>query len=203
MTAPMYPVVLHMTRQERCSRLLVLLRPLFLLPHVAWALFYHVLVAVVLLLSGPAILFFGRHPEVLWDILEGYLRYMVKVNAFALLLSDTYPPFVGGSDSPYPVRVHSSYPARMSRLVMVLRPVLALPHLFVLSGYALYILLLLHLAVLISLVRGCLPRWLWKRMSGFLLYTTRVASFCLLLVDEYPPFNTRQPLAAERFFRDE
>ena len=202
-TQSVYPVVLHITRQERCSRLLVLLRPLMMIPHLVWALIYNVFVGLVLLISGPSILLFGKHPEALWDIVEGYFRYTVKVNAYALMMSDTFPPFGGGNDRPYPVRVHSIYPMRMSRWVLLLRPALVLPHLAVSGFFALYIIILLQFGALAALAAGRMPRWIWRQLAAFLLYFSRVNAYMLLLVDDYPPFNAMQPMAAEKFFGED
>ena len=40
-----------------------------------------------------AVVVTGRWPEGLWDFLVGYLRWTLRVNAYALLLTDRYPPF--------------------------------------------------------------------------------------------------------------
>ena len=65
--------------------MLALFRPVLMLPHLLWAIVYDLLISVVLLASGLSILVLGKHPETLWEIMEGYFRYTVKVNAYALL----------------------------------------------------------------------------------------------------------------------
>jgi len=39
------------------------------------------------------ILFVARFPNGMWDIVAGYVRWVARVNAYALGLVDGYPPF--------------------------------------------------------------------------------------------------------------
>ena len=40
-----------------------------------------------------AFVFTGRWPEGLWTFVLGFLRWVTRVNAYAFLLTDEYPPF--------------------------------------------------------------------------------------------------------------
>ncbi|MEV4536482.1 DUF4389 domain-containing protein [Asanoa sp. NPDC049518] len=50
-------------------------------------------VAVGLVIAALALLFTGRYPAGLYDLLVGVARWGVRVVAYVALLSDTYPPF--------------------------------------------------------------------------------------------------------------
>jgi hypothetical protein len=50
------------------------------------------------------------------------------------------------------------------------------------------------------LFTGRLGAWLFSRLEGWFIYTSRVDAYWLYLVDEYPPFNGAQPRAADEFF---
>ena len=49
-------------------------------------------------------LFTGRLPVFAADFLAGYLRWLTRVFAYTILLTDVYPPFTL-EDAEYPVRV--------------------------------------------------------------------------------------------------
>jgi hypothetical protein len=197
-----YPVVFDFTRQMRHSRLLLLLRPVLILPHVLWVNVYTAVAVVVWLLSAVMVLVTGRHPRSLWDILDGYFRYACKVNAYVVLLSDTYPPFGGGSEHPFPVRISCRYTERMGRAGVLFRGILLVPQ--ILSSIALAIgaaVFLLVIGVTVLLL-GRMPLWQWTFTVTQYVYLSRVAAYALLLTDVYPPFNGAQPLSVETLFRE-
>ncbi|WP_419866251.1 DUF4389 domain-containing protein [Ornithinimicrobium cerasi] len=66
------------------------------------------LIALLALVAGLSLLFTGRYPQGLYDLLIGLNRWVLRVGAYAGLMTDTYPPFrldQGGGeelrDSPY------------------------------------------------------------------------------------------------------
>jgi hypothetical protein len=59
------------------------------------------LVGLLALIVGIAILFSGRYPRSLYDLLLGLDRWALRVAAYAALMTDRYPPFrldQGGTD---------------------------------------------------------------------------------------------------------
>ena len=65
------------------------------IPHGLALMFYGIAAAVVSFLAWWAILFTGRYPRGMFDFVVGLLRWQMRVNAYALLLTDAYPPFNG------------------------------------------------------------------------------------------------------------
>ncbi|MBP2471833.1 hypothetical protein JOF53_000705 [Crossiella equi] len=101
---PDYPAALHLSRPERLSRGLALVKWwLLALPH------YLVLGALagsgtadgrlpgalglLVLYAGTALLCTGRYPSGLFRLVTGCQRWGLRVAVYALLLTDTYPPF--------------------------------------------------------------------------------------------------------------
>jgi hypothetical protein len=95
-----YPITLEAAYPEHSSRLWALGTLLFfipklivLIPH-AIILYVFSFVAMVAFVIGQiAVLFTGRYPRVLFNFVVGFYRWQIRVNAFALGLTDIYPPF--------------------------------------------------------------------------------------------------------------
>lgn len=95
-----YPVDLTIAYPERSSRLLALCTILFLIPKVIVlvphliVLYVMGLVAGVLAILGQiVVLFTGKYPRGMFDIVLGIQRWKVRVEAYLIGMVDKYPPF--------------------------------------------------------------------------------------------------------------
>ena len=118
---PDYPATLDIAYPERLSRGLVLVKWwLLAIPHYLvvafftggggfvlwqwgerWFGFDGGLVALLTLFAGVALLFTGRYPRGVFDVVMGMNRWVLRVGAYAALMTDEYPPFrldLGGAD---------------------------------------------------------------------------------------------------------
>ena len=120
---PGYPADLHVEYPQRLSRGLVLVKSwLLAIPHYlilaaltnsgavravdadgTWVWRGPGLLAVLALVAGVALLFTGRLPQGLYDLLLGLNRWALRVTGYTALMTDAYPPFrldQGGPDGP-------------------------------------------------------------------------------------------------------
>ena len=105
-----YPADLDIAYPERLSRGLVLVKSwLLALPHLivlgvlagTWQFgdadgFQFAvggLIGALTLAAGLLLLFTGRYPAPLFDLLVGLNRWVYRVTAYVALMTDTYPPF--------------------------------------------------------------------------------------------------------------
>ena len=75
------------------NRLTVGLRFIWILPIAVFCSLVMIAAYVVALIGFFAVLFTGRWPKGLRDFLVGAMRLAVRVNVYAYLLDDDYPPF--------------------------------------------------------------------------------------------------------------
>jgi len=78
---------------EGRNRLTVFFRPLMLIPHVVVLYVIGIAASVALLISWLVALITGSVPAGLHGFLAGVQRWAFRVFAYALLLTDEYPPF--------------------------------------------------------------------------------------------------------------
>ena len=106
---PDYPATLDIAYPERLSRGLVLVKSwLLAIPHLIvvgiftgsatwaftdWTVEFPGLIAVFTLVAGVVLLFRGRYPRDLFDLIVGCSRWVYRVIAYVALMRDEYPPF--------------------------------------------------------------------------------------------------------------
>ena len=219
-TAATYPVQLHIeAAAEDRNRLTTAFRLLLATPHLllvggplAAALSFSwgsdngsngsaggglrgAVAGLVAVISWCAIVFTGRMPQGLWDLIAFYLRWRVRAVAYVALFRDEYPPF---GDGPYPAELRISPPdAPRDRLSVAFRIILAIPHLVAVCALSIAWALTTVIAWFSILFTGRYPAPLYDFGVGVFRWTIRVEAYLLLLRDEYPPFSLEE-LAPER-----
>jgi Domain of unknown function (DUF4389) len=185
-----YPVHFDVGYQERYSRLSTFFRLILIIPHAIWLGLWGIVVFFTTIVAWFAVVFTGRYPRGLFRFTQAYLSYYVRVNCYAYLLTDKFPPFGGGSSGDgYPVQLSVDVPERLSRLTTFFRIIMAIPALLVLRILQLLAQLLAFFGWFVIVIMGRLPKGLFEVMELPQRYQARVTGYLLLLVDAYPWFQ--------------
>jgi hypothetical protein len=190
-----YPVTFEADYVERRSRLTTFFRLILAIP-VAIVLYVFGIVAWFgVVIAWFAIIITGRYPKGLYDFVADFTRFLARVTAYSVLLTDVYPPFNGSHDASYPVRMEFAGPLeRYSRLKTLFRVILAIP--IVILRYVVNLLLEIgaFASWIVIVITGKMPRGLFDVMVLANSYTARSDAYLFLLTETYPPFqdeNTR------------
>jgi hypothetical protein len=88
-----YPVRLEVEYPEQLSRWKIFVKGLMAIPHIIILYGYGILASAITFVAFFVILFTGRYPKALFDLVAGYYRWNNRMYAYVLLLTDEYPPF--------------------------------------------------------------------------------------------------------------
>ncbi len=95
-----YPAVLQIDYARRRSRVRTFFRAILLLPQLFASYLIYIAWYACLLLAWVAILITGTYPEGIRRFMIGAIRWLVRLEAYMLLLVDDYPPFSLGLQEP-------------------------------------------------------------------------------------------------------
>lgn len=147
------------------------------------------------LLSGLAfstvlmILFRQRYPRWWFDFAREMTRFVYRVGAYLLLLTDRYPSTVDEQS----VHLEIDYPDvknDLNRWMPLVKWFLAIPHYIVLSFLAIGVVFTVIIAWFGILLDGQYPPSLFSFVVGVMRWGLRVNAYAFLLVtDHYPPFT--------------
>ena len=90
---PDYPVRLRIEYPERSGRLLALFRWILAIPHFVITGVLGDLQLVLSLVVGVILLFTARYDPGLFKLIYGINKWTMRVNLYAQLMTDRYPPF--------------------------------------------------------------------------------------------------------------
>jgi hypothetical protein len=192
-----YPVTFHVDYVERRNRLTAFFRLILAIPLFIWTYIFEILAFVVVVVAWFAIVITGRYPKGMYSFVASFTRFLATMTAYAALLCDPYPGFMGADDPAYPVRMEFSGPLDpYSRVKTFFRFILVIP--VVILRYVMGILLEIgaFAAWFVILFTGKMPRGLFDLMVLANSYTARSDAYAFLLTETYPPFQDEQTRAA-------
>ena len=198
-------------RLEPTNRWLWLAKWFLLIPHFVVLFFLFIAAFVLTVVAFFAILATGRYPRSIFDFNVGVLRWAWRVGFYGYnaLGTDKYPPFSLNADADYPATLDVPYPDRLSRPLVLVKWLLALPQYIIVAVFAGattvstrnsypsflqvpfsgLISFLVIVAGIVLLFTTRYPRGIFDLAMGLNRWVYRVFVYVMLMTDEYPPFR--------------
>ena len=187
-----YPVSFDVEYPERLSRWKIFVKWILAIPHFIIISILLTVAGILELIAFFAVLFTKRWPRGLFDFTVQIYRWTGNTYAYAvLLMRDEYPPFSGESGQ-YPLSLDIEYREDLSRWMIFVKWLLAIPHYIVL----IFVLLGAYVAVFIAffaiLFTGRYPRGMFDFVVGAARWAIRVQAYAhWFMTDRYPPFSLK------------
>ncbi len=215
--SPVHPVELTAWLDPQLSRWQWLVKWFLAIPHFVVLVFLWMAFVVLTLVAAVAIVATGRYPRGIFDFNVGVLRWSWRVSYYATtggIGTDRYPPFSLQPEPGDAAHLDIAYPDTLSRGLVFVKWLLAIPHLVivaVLAGTSIRWLAadgdrvgfdftggggLLGILVLITgivlLFTGRYPAALFDLIVGLNRWIYRTIAYVALMTDTYPPFRLDQ-----------
>jgi hypothetical protein len=149
--------------------------------------------ATSLILLAPAlmIIFRQKYPRWWFDFNVQLLRFMNRITAYLVLLTDVYP----STDEEQSVHLEIPYPdaeTELNRWLPIVKWILAIPHYVILAFLILAAWVCVIIAWFAILFTGRYPKGLFDFVVGVGRWTNRVTAYmAILTTDKYPPFSLK------------
>ncbi|MCP3934666.1 MAG: DUF4389 domain-containing protein [Actinomycetia bacterium] len=214
--AGVHPVRFTVKLEPGLSRWMWLVKWILAIPHIVVLVLLWIAFGVLTFFAAVAILFTGRYPKGIFDFNVGVLRWSWRVAHYAStggIGSDRYPPFTLEPTPDDAVTLDITYPERLSRPLVLVKWLLAIPHLLIVGllngtswtwwpddwgrfgfdfGGGGMLGLLTLAAGVVLLFTNTYPKGLYDFIVGLNRWTVRTVAYVALMTDEYPPFRLDQ-----------
>lgn len=184
-----YVVVTEFDHQEEYRRLLPLVKWFLLIPHFFVLAFIALGAMFAIVYAWFVVLITGKFPQGVHGFLTGTLRWVTRVMAYGMLMTDDYPPFSLDADDNYPARADIAYTEPIARW----RP---LVHWLLVFPYALIAGVLMNLAYVVTflafftiLFTKRFPKGLFEFNVVAFRWQNRSSAYSLFMTEKYPPFE--------------
>lgn len=187
-----YPIAYDADYVEEQSRLSTFFRMILAIPLFVFLVFYGLIAGVVIFIAWLALLFTAKYPPGLYNFVIGYIRAASRINGYASVLVDRYPPFSGGDATDYPVRVSVGPPQETySRLKVFFRFIIGIPTMIMNLLFAIWAELMSIAAWFAIVFTGRLPQGVYEQLVLAQRYMTRAGGYFAYLTDRQPPISDK------------
>lgn len=196
---PVYPMITTFDETVTMSRLWgipllgVMVRWFLLIPHFLVLALYAIVVALLQLVIWIPVLVNGQYPGWGYSIVGGFIRWVTRVQAYAILAAAAYPPLSAGGRHDVDVRWDEAQPiarwAGIPILGVLVRSVLLIPHLVILYFLGIAVGFLNLVTWIPVLLTGRYAGWAYQIVGGYIRWQNRANCYVLLMTGPYPPFS--------------
>jgi hypothetical protein len=189
-----YPVQLEVQTPDKIANWRPLVHWLMAIPHFFILYVLMIVAEVVAFVAWFAILFTGRMPEGMANLICMALRYQARVQAYATFLHEQYPPFefsttpTDPGGTPVSANFRPALGGR-NRLTCALRVIWMIPALIVTMIIALIGGICALVGFFAVLFTGKWPASLYSWVMKSMRASLRLNAYAMLLIDEYPPLS--------------
>ena len=187
-TAARYPVTFDVEYPGELSRWKIFVKWLLVIPHLVILYGLGIATSAITFIAFFTILFTKRYPKELFEFVVNVNRWTENVYAYVFLMRDEYPPF-SWERGRYPVTYEVEHPAELSRWLIFVKWLLAIPHIIILLFLFIGQGLALLAAWFAILFTKRFPESLFRFVVGADRWRVRVNAYLNLMRDEYPPFS--------------
>jgi hypothetical protein len=196
---PIYPMITTFDESVTMSRLWgipilgVVVRGILLIPHFIVLTFYAIVVALLQLVIWIPVLVNGRYPAWGYAIVGGFIRWVTRVQAYAILAASAYPPLSTGGRHDVDVRWDESQAiARWAGIPLLgvwIRSILLIPHFIILYFLGIAVWALGFVTWIPVLMTGRYADWAYRIVGGYVRWQNRTLCYAFLMTGPYPPFS--------------
>ncbi len=188
-----FPLQLELDAPVAIARWRPIVQWFLAIPHFVVLYVLAIVQRVVFIISFFAILFTGKMPEGLFGFNAMVLRYQWRVGSYAMFMREDYPEFAfpteGADPATEPARLSVEPAAKLSRGLIFVKWLLAIPHYIVLLFLYVAVYVVVIIAFFAVIFTGSWPAGMRNFVIGVMRWSSRVSAYILLMTDQYPPFS--------------
>jgi hypothetical protein len=184
-----YAVVTEFDRQAEYSRFLPLVKWLLVLPHWFVLAFIWIGAFFAVVAAWFMVLFTGKYPAGIHSFVTGTYRWTTRATAYAMLMTDRYPPFSFDPDDDYPARFDIAYTEPIARWRPLVHWLLVIPYAIVASVLVWLAYIVSFIAFFAILFTKKFPEGLFDFNVVAFRWQNRSSGYSLWMTEKYPPFE--------------
>jgi len=188
-----FPLQLELDAPVAIARWRPIVQWFLAIPHFVVLYVLAIVQRVVFIISFFAILFTGKMPDGLFGFNAMVLRYQWRVGSYAMFMREDYPEFAFPTEGPdpatEPARLSVEPAAKLSRGLIFIKWLLAIPHYIVLFVLYIAVYVVVIIAFFVVIFTGDWPSGMRDFVVGVMRWSSRVSAYILLMTDQYPPFS--------------